>query len=83
MVDKAHSLPQKIKAPLDQGGAGGSDSDLRDRPARELTVDMAAAGASAYREWEANPRERGKLNAVANLVAKVFRSMEAQRRRER
>ncbi len=42
---------------------------------------MAAAGAAAYRAWESNNYERGKLNAVANLVAAVYRSMEEQRRR--
>lgn len=42
---------------------------------------MAGVGAVVYREWESNNRERSKLNAVANLVARVFASMEAERRR--
>jgi len=48
----------------------------------EVSIEMCAAGAAAYREWEVDFYERGKLNAVANLVAKVYRTMEAQRRRE-
>ena len=47
----------------------------------DVTPAMAAAGADAYREWGADKRERSKLNAVANLVARVFRSMEGQRRK--
>lgn len=46
-----------------------------------VTIAMAASGAAEYRAWEADERERAKLNAVANLVARVYASMEAERRR--
>lgn len=46
----------------------------------EVSIPMCAAGAAAYREWEASPRERGKLNAVANLVSEIYAAMEGVRR---
>lgn len=44
MVDKAHSKPQKGKAPLDQSGAGGSDSGI------EVTPQMIEAGVRVLEE---------------------------------
>ena len=46
----------------------------------EVSIPMAMAGAAAYREWDSDEVECSKVNAVANLVSKVYRAMEAERR---
>ena len=59
-----------------------NDSPTKDRQASaiEATMDMCAAGAHEYRAWADNNYERAKLNAVANLVDRVYRAMETIRR---
>ena len=44
--------------------------------AMEVSMQMCAAGASQYRAWEADKSERDKLNAVANLVSRIYRAMD-------
>jgi len=56
----------------------------KDRPALELREieimpEMYVAGAAEYRDWESDPREQRKLNKVANLVDRVYRSMQRSR----
>ena len=52
----------------------GNDTDI------EVTIEMAAAGSAAYREWLADAKEQAKLNAVANLSSRVYKAMERVRR---
>lgn len=39
---------------------------------------MAGAGARVYRAWKNDPTEQRKLNAVANLVSRVYAAMERE-----
>lgn len=43
-------------------------------------MEMCAAGAAEYRNWESDEFERSKLNAAANLVDRIYRAMEITRR---
>ena len=46
----------------------------------EATMEMCAAGAAKYRDWESDDCEQRKLNAVSNLVYRVYCAMERIRR---
>ena len=59
-------------SPLSNAGQAGADI--------EVTMEMAAAGGRAYREWSADTKQQAKLNAVANLSSCVYRAMERERR---
>lgn len=69
MVDKAHSLPQKGKAPLDQGGAGGSDLEI------EITPQMVEAGVAAVRPLEYDLWEMRSPEHLGDLVSNIYRAM--------
>ena len=46
----------------------------------EVSIQMAGAGARVYRAWKNDPTEQRKLNAVANLVSRVYAAMEREAR---
>jgi len=46
----------------------------------EVTPAMIEAGEREYRDWQHDNWERAAPNANANLVARVYRAMEAVRR---
>lgn len=46
----------------------------------EVSIQMAGAGARVYHAWKNDPTEQRKLNAVANLVSRVYAAMEREAR---
>lgn len=53
----------------------------RQAGANDIRPDLAmlSAGAEAFRAWESDPIEQGKLNRVANMLSMVYSAMEAER----